>query len=243
MAASIRLLPFAIADGPHNMAADEVLLDSAANQGSAALRFYSWSTATVSLGYFQPAQARLAPGLASLPWVRRPTGGATLVHHHEVTYALAIPPGPDRVGESWMRRMHLIIADALLGLGVRETLPLVEEPSRHGDVLCFQQLTPGDLVCRGAKIVGSAQRKKRRALLQHGGILLARSPHTPQLAGLHEVTGVTLPQEQVAEAVTRIFGQMTRCLIAPGDWSEEERRRTAALVAEKYGAKTWNERR
>src|SRR5262245_51580642 len=102
-----RLLPYAIADGPHNMAADEVLLE-AAIAGVASLRFYGWSEATVSLGYFQPECRRLDDErLARLPFVRRPSGGDALVHHHEVTYALALPPGrPWHAGEPWPRRMH-----------------------------------------------------------------------------------------------------------------------------------------
>src|SRR5205814_9219218 len=89
-----RLLPYAVADGPHNMAADEVLLESAA-AGIASLRFYGWSEATLSLGYFQPERLRHEDErLTGLPYVRRPSGGATLVHHHEVTYALALPAGP-----------------------------------------------------------------------------------------------------------------------------------------------------
>jgi lipoate-protein ligase A len=53
----IRLLPYADADGPTNMAADETLLDSAV-AGVASLRFYGWTSATASLGYFQPAKVR-----------------------------------------------------------------------------------------------------------------------------------------------------------------------------------------
>src|SRR5437868_10093883 len=89
-----RLLRFARADGPHNMAADEVLLESAV-AGMASLRFYGWSAPTVSLGYFQPERMRRADErLARLAYVRRPTGGGALVHHHEVTYALALPANP-----------------------------------------------------------------------------------------------------------------------------------------------------
>ncbi len=90
---AVRLLPFATADGPHNMAADESLLE-AAIAGAASLRFYGWSVPTLSLGYFQPQSVRLADSrLTGLPWVRRPTGGAALVHHHELTYAVALPAG------------------------------------------------------------------------------------------------------------------------------------------------------
>ena len=52
----VRVLPFAVADGPHNMAADEVLLEGAL-AGVASLRCYGWTTPTVSLGYFQPVPA------------------------------------------------------------------------------------------------------------------------------------------------------------------------------------------
>src|SRR5437762_6826079 len=105
MTDSIRLLPAQNADGATNMAADETLLHSAAS-AVASLRFYTWTTATLSLGYFQPHAVRLSdPLLVELPFVRRPSGGATLVHHHEVTYALALPPHLQS-GEPWLRRMH-----------------------------------------------------------------------------------------------------------------------------------------
>jgi len=54
---TVRVLPFAVADGPHNMAADEALLRAAVS-GRASLRFYGWSAATLSLGYFQPEAVR-----------------------------------------------------------------------------------------------------------------------------------------------------------------------------------------
>src|SRR5262249_36791382 len=137
-----RLLPFAVANGPQNMAADEVLLESAA-AGQASLRFYGWSEATVSLGYFQPEQVpRRTLRLPALPCVRRPTGGATLIHHHELTYAVALPAGPpwqprDQPVASWLGRAHAIIAAALEDLGVRsQTGPGQAEPAFTG-FLCF----------------------------------------------------------------------------------------------------------
>src|SRR4051812_37437670 len=83
-----RLLPYRVAAGPENMADDDALLESAA-AGVASLRFYGWCEPTLSLGYFQPAgPARAFPRLADLAWLRRPSGGSALVHHHELTYAV-----------------------------------------------------------------------------------------------------------------------------------------------------------
>src|SRR5262245_45487574 len=115
----VRLLPFATADGPTNMALDEVLLEAAV-AGMASLRFYRWAAPTVSLGYFQPADAiAILPRLAGLPLVRRASGGATLVHDDELTYALALPAGFawQPKGQSWICRMHSIIAAALAQFG------------------------------------------------------------------------------------------------------------------------------
>jgi lipoate-protein ligase A len=242
-----RLLPWQVADGPTNMAADEALVRSAAESGIASLRFYGWSPATLSLGYFQPADVRLSdPRLAPLPFVRRPSGGATLVHHHEVTYALAVPPGAAwHIGGPWMPRMHAVIGHALAALGFagRTRAVTAEGGVRHGDVLCFQQLTPGDLVCTERKVVGSAQRKYHRALLQHGSILLAASEHTPSLPGLRELTGIERISDQVSAAVAEAFVRETGWVLRPESWTAGDCDEIATLVREKYGTLAWNERR
>jgi lipoate-protein ligase A len=242
-----RLVPWEIADGPTNMATDELLVRTAADLGIASLRFYGWSPATLSLGYFQPARVRLADArLAALPFVRRPSGGATLVHDHEVTYALALPPGAAwQGGGPWMPRIHTIVAAALDALGFHGQIRAADAATvgRHGEVLCFQQFTGGDLLCRGMKVVGSAQRKYRRALLQHGSILLARSLHTPDLPGLAELVGHSVTGEQVREAIVSAFAADTRWTLPPGPLTEAERNNISELVAEKYSTAAWNERR
>ena len=240
-AVTCRVLPYAVADGPMNMAADEVLLHSALTAGPA-LRCYGWEPATLSLGYFQPAGVRLRdPRLATLPWVRRPSGGATLVHHHELTYCLAVPPAL-LGGEPWMPRMHRIVMRVLAALGgVVEAVG--GEKQVHGDVLCFQQYTPGDLLCRGKKIGGSAQRKHHQALMQHGSILLAQSEYTPELPGIRELTGVAIAPADLEAALYWAFEELTGWRLWQADWSVAEREAVAALVREKYAAQAWNERR
>jgi lipoate-protein ligase A len=239
----VRLLPFTEADGPHNMAADETLLE-AAGAGQASLRFYGWSTAALSLGYFQPHIDHISdPLYATLPYVRRPTGGAALVHHHELTYALALPAGtPWQIrGDSWLLRMHTIIAEALAGLGAAPES--VGQETIFGDVLCFLHHSPGDLRIGPNKVVGSAQRRQRGALLQHGAILLAASSYTPALPGVAELCGRRLSAMEVANAVKECFVCRTGLRPQVGDWTEEERRGIDGLVARKYSRPTWNDKR
>jgi lipoate-protein ligase A len=230
------------------MAADDVLLESAAT-GVASLRFYGWSAATLSLGYFQPEQVRCRdPRLAALPYVRRPTGGATLIHHHELTYALALPAGlpwqaPDQPVASWLGRAHTIIAAALEDLGVRSDIgPGQDEPAFTG-FLCFQHLTTGDLLIGLDKVAGSAQRRHRGALLQHGAILLAASPHAPTLPGIRELTGITVTVPDLIEALRRQWIRRTGWEFRDGEWSDDERRRLDELAEHKYRQLSWNARR
>ncbi len=243
MESVIRFLPYANADGATNMAADETLARSAAN-GLASLRLYGWTRATLSLGYFQPCAVRLADArLADLPFVRRPSGGATLVHHHELTYAIALPSGaPWQTGEPWLPRMHRIITAALVELG-GAVEAVGSTPIEYGDVLCFQQFSAGDLLSGGKKVVGSAQRKYRRALMQHGSILLAQSEHTPALPGIRETAGLALAVSSLQEAIVRAFVADTRWRIDSGEWTARESACIRELVNEKYVMAAWNERR
>jgi len=236
--AAIRLLPFVLADGATNMAADEAMLESAAEFGLASLRFYTWSEPTISLGYFQPASAVSSiPG--NLVRVRRSTGGAAIVHHHELTYAVALPDAKLwRSGESWICRFHHFVRDALAEQDVESRTVLCGEEKLLGEVLCFLHQTAGDLLIRGSKIAGSAQRKRKGALLQHGSILLARSPYAPVLAGIHDL----IEREPFAEAwLAERLASRFDC--EPGEWTAHERERIAAIRAEKYANPEWNARR
>jgi lipoate-protein ligase A len=240
-----RLLPFHVGAGAWNMAADETLLEAAA-EGVASIRLYGWAQPTLSLGYFQGnASSRAYPRLGELAWLRRPSGGAALVHHLELTYALALPPGLpwQKRGESWLRRMHSILADALASLGVSVRLCGDDEEKKLGDVLCFLHHTPDDLLLADAKIAGSAQRKQRGALLQHGSILLAASPYTPLLPGIRELTGVNLSVESLNAAAIAQLTEQTGWQFVSAEWTARERERIDELTTGKFSSPAWNEKR
>jgi lipoate-protein ligase A len=227
------------------MAADEVLLE-AAIAGFASLRFYTWRPATLSLGYFQPDSDRESdPRLHALPFVRRPSGGATLVHDHELTYALALPARNawQPRGQSWLCRMHEIIAEALPSFGIGAQTVACGPEKKLGDILCFQHQTPGDLILNGHKIAGSAQRKQRGALLQHGAILLAQCESTPALPGIRELCGVQLDSNTLAERLQYSFQQRTGCGFQSGGWTDAELARIRELAQFKYGHEQWNRKR
>lgn len=269
----IRLLPFAAASGAGNMARDEALLLSAADRGVASLRFYTWTEPTVSLGYFQPAAERLpelayvrrATGGAAI--VHDPPTEITY------SLALPPGPHWQPPGESWICRMHYFVRDVLRAKwGVTAKAVVCGEEQKLGPVLCFLHQTPGDLViepgrpvlprdsgerdaCALAtvsrqntdtarhKIVGSAQRKWKGALLQHGSILLSRSPFAPQLPGVADLTSVSIDRQYLAAAVVEHFAEQTGWAIEPGDWTADELALADRTTADKYAAADWNEKR
>jgi lipoate-protein ligase A len=240
------LLPFEVLDGADQMSADEAILESAAERGIASLRFYAWSEPTLSLGYFQASPFQeLHPNLAAVPWVRRSTGGAGILHHHELTYAFALPPGRDWKFEgSWICRFHHLVEDVLKEVGVASRLVVCGEEQKLGEVLCFLHQTPGDLLVAGAKVAGSSQRKLRGALLQHGSLLLRRSEFAPELPGLADLVERELfsPRE-LAERLTARIEASTGARIEPGDWSAAERARIPIIRSEKYANPEWNRKR
>ena len=228
----IHLLPYSLADGSHNMAADEVLLQGAA-AGRASLRFYGWSEATLSLGYFQPSRARFEVAAGRVPdaWVRRPTGGnagASSRAHLRSRHSL----GRRRAPQSWMRRMHGIIAAALPELAdqIATFKAGGKRQTTDPQALCFRQPTAGDLLCGPHKILGSSQRKHHRCLLQHGALLLAQSPFTPTLPGLKELTGYEAPLDTLVDAIVQRFQMTTGEEVVTGDWTAEESAEIARLV-------------
>jgi len=207
------VLPYEQADGPANMALDEALLDIVAGGDRPAyLRIYGWTVPTLSLGYFQRlADARSDPRWSDVALVRRLTGGGSIWHHHEVTYALVVPGAHPLAHPSTMlyRAVHLAIADTLASFGVhagrRGDIGFHTLDKRDRPLLCFTDPNPEDIVTRGIKIVGSAQRRRAGAILQHGSVMLAHSWHTPELPGVCDVADVHAePREWSGRLLARI---------------------------------------
>ena len=227
------------------MAADEALLRSALDRGVASLRFYTWDEPTLSLGYFQSHTDRLTdPLLADVAWVRRPTGGAAILHHLELTYALALPAGPPwRTSESWLCRFHNAVAAAFKTFAVEPHTVMCGEESKLGPILCFQHQTPGDLLVGGHKVVGSAQRRPHGATMQHGSILLRRSSHAPALPGIRDLSGKDIADVELERAIVRALGNETGWTFEPANWTAVELATANELERSKYATRAWNTRR
>ena len=157
------------------MARDSVLQARAARNGETVFSIYSWSRPTLSFGRNQPAAGVYSLEkirAAGIDVVRRPTGGRAILHHREVTYSVAAPIDAASLRETYSR-INRILQVGLSRLGVLvEAVPRSHHTPTPGVRSCFETPSEGELVARGAKLVGSAQWRENGALLQHGSILV-----------------------------------------------------------------------
>jgi lipoyl(octanoyl) transferase len=229
------------------MAVDEALLEAADEERIATLRFYEWAEATLSLGYFQPAaDRRQHPASLECPLVRRSSGGGAILHDRELTYSFAMPM--ERQSAAHATRLSLSIHEALTAalamLGISARLCQATGPrSAEQPFLCFARRAVGDLLVSDCKIAGSAQRRRRGAILQHGSVLLASSRFAGELPGLRELTGQAVFAGSLAElfqgALADRFNLEWMAPVETGPIGQ----RTATLLLEKFGAASWNLRR
>ncbi len=224
--------------GAWNMAVDETLLETAIERDLATLRFYRWCEPTASLGYFQREADFLAETrFANLPAVRRLSGGGTLIHDRELTYSLTLPAS-QRLIERPME-LYDLVHDAFIavanrrGIAIRQrgaTVHRTEEP-----LLCFAREDEHDLVLLGQKVLGSAQRRRRGAILQHGGLVLKASFVTPELPGIGDLCPGARLRGLEEDLASQIVSSMCELGIA-GRLSAEELGRAALLSGESYSA-------
>lgn len=169
----------------YNMALDEALLNWH-SEGSIPpiIRFYTWEPATLSIGYFQRAEKEINLKEVSkrgLGFVRRPTGGKSVLHEHELTYSVIVteeyPDMPKNVTEAYR-----VISEGILkgfqNLGmeayfaVPQTEVEVQALKAPQSAVCFDASSWYELVVEGRKVAGSAQTRQKGVILQHGSILL-----------------------------------------------------------------------
>ncbi len=229
--------------GAWNMAVDEVLLESAIAASLPTLRLYRWQEPTASLGYFQRMSEFLADArFASLPVVRRLSGGGTLIHDRDLTYSLALPATQRLVDHPV--ELYKLVHDAFITVFQRHGIMIekrgVSIVRKQEPLLCFAREDEHDLVLHGRKVLGSAQRRRRGAILQHGGLIIETSAITPELTGLRNLERNIPSDAYEAELVTCLASIMSDVAVF-GTLTEDELVLARQLLVRTYGVPAHSE--
>lgn len=239
------------------MALDEALLERARATGEAVVRVYTWARPTLSLGRHQTAAGHYdldAAARLGVDVVRRPTGGRAVLHHRELTYAVAAPSGAGTLREAY-ERVTALLLDALHRLGVPVAPAGVTGRAPAPSLApCFELPTRDELVLDGRKLVGSAQWREDGAFLQHGSILvdddqgtigaLARvpAPPMPSLATLRAALGRAPSPMELADALLAAVRERADPRAEPWDGDAALSAATDRLTA-RYEDPAWTWRR
>ena len=266
-----RVIIDAALPGAINMAKDEAIA-RACDEGITdfpTIRFYWWQRPTLSLG----AKERLAEAAdldkckeMGIDLVRRATGGRAVLHDKELTYSVIAPLNKKPFNSS-VEESYKAIAEALregiaaagveleLTAGSRKIKPRTMAASssnldmkaaamRH--LPCFAAPSRYELAFRGRKCVGSAQRRLKKALLQHGSIIFL--PEVERLAlatgsdsnrldelqktmtGLQEITGKTFDRAKLVNHLIPAFSHKLGYNFQPGNLLPAEKAKLKDLI-------------
>ena len=144
--------------------------------GEGILRLYRWNPPTISFGRNEPSRDLYHRGLAEeagVGFVRRPTGGRSVLHHQELTYALIFPQGAFGGLKASYRLINKGLLAGIQGLGAAAELAAASGRSLPPDAgPCFRTPAEGEVTALGRKLIGSAQLLIEGVVLQHGSLIL-----------------------------------------------------------------------
>lgn len=265
----VRLLLEPESDGPTNMAVDEAIMAAVgAGEQLATLRLYGWSPPALSLGYSQPVEDVDIRALQERGWglVRRPTGGRAILHTDELTYSFCGTPESvfftGGVLESY-RRLSGGLAFGLQSMGLQvQAKPAPTSASFDENPVCFEVPSAFELIVDGRKVCGSAQVRRKHAVLQHGTIPLkgdlgrivealhfespqeahrARSRLLERAATLSDLLGRRISWDETAAAIRLGMLSALDLELVDGELSDHERSIAADLLP-KHRSEDWIER-
>ncbi len=257
--------------GAANMAVDQAIAQAcAAGESPPTLRFYRWQPPAVSLGRHQPLADLDQDAVAARGYeiVRRSTGGRAILHIDELTYSVAANSEEPRVQggvmDAYLRLSNALVAGLrLLGLAADKAAGDVRV-GKEVSAACFEVPSAYEITAHGRKLLGSAQSRRAKYVLQHGSLpLIGDITRLIDLLVLDAAEAATLrtqladhactlatalgvdadhPSVQfptVADALAQGFAETLNLDFRPGQLTPQELQSTSRFIREQYANPTW----
>ena len=172
------------------------------------LYIYSWRPKCVSLGYSQNIDDEIDKEKAGkLGWdiVKRPTGGGIVFHNEsEITYSIITPINnpifPKGLVPSYKKISEAVVI-GLKKIGITAQIGNIKKEG-NSNKLCFSYPAEYEIIYQDKKIVGSAQKRGKKALLQQGSIFVRNNTDYSILRNCDE----TIDAVSIEEAIGREIG-------------------------------------
>lgn len=207
-----RIIDSGVLTAEENMRVDAAFLDALAPDGTPLLRLYDWQGPSATYGYFiEPKkyfqQTPLHNGQLSI--ARRPTGGGILFHTCDVTFSVFIPSNHSAYTTNTLDNYAFVnnrVAEAIQefagGSVDWELLDHDPTPDTPESVhFCMAKPTQFDVVIKGKKVGGGAQRRTKKGILHQGSVALT-------LPSEELLNRFLLPQIDVCSAMQRNGGAL-----------------------------------
>jgi len=248
---TIRYIPPIEAEAARQMAIDEAILRSFDDgKVDPTFRFFRFKPSAITLGYTQSIDETIDEERCKeedIPFVRRITGGGTVFHDYEgeITYSMVTEKSEEKIEKSFEKNLQ----------------PVINTLKNFGLDAKFKPYN--DILVNKKKISGSAQRRGKKGLLQHGTLMYATD--LEKLADILKIDEEKLKKkgaDSFLDLVTTIQREIGEPLdpehiidVMRGEYIDhfeeevvekglcEEEKRIASKLESKYSSKGWNRER
>lgn len=148
------------------------------------LRLYRWKPYCISIGANQSFDEvdKEKADRNNIDLVKRPTGGRAILHSEELTYSVVFPVELNYSVKAIYNEINLALREGLVFYdSLLSKLELEHNQVDFKDFykedkssICFAVSAKSEINFNNKKLVGSAQRKIGKVVLQHGSILCGR---------------------------------------------------------------------
>lgn len=179
----ISILDTGKSNSKKNMEIDQVLLKELDEKANPLLHIYDWEGPSATYGYFaKPEELLDMDGIKKnhLNIARRITGGGMTFHFCDYAFSFLMPKNHPYFSENTLKNYQFVNQFVIKAMA-----PFIDE--KHGlsffspekeqgccDLnFCMAKPTRYDVIYKGKKVGGAAQRKKQNGYLHHGTISIA----------------------------------------------------------------------
>ena len=230
------------------MALDEAIWQNMSFSDFPTVRFYKFKPVTITIGRLQKINDINLENCKNIgvDVVRRPTGGRAVLHSGDITFSIIAKESDKVFGGSVLEtyaKISKVMSETFKRLGVNTEL--AGKTGNYTRIAsCFGSTTRFELMCRGKKILGSAQARENGIILQQGTIPVWKSNldinlfFTGENYSIEELTDAKISFDEFIKNFVNTIRDLYEVKIEFSEPDKHELSLTNKLI-KKYSSKDW----